>query len=146
MASSQQKFYQNNRDKVLAYKKEHYAKKSNKKEFEMFKNIQIKGKTKSESNKIIKTAIATQSIVIKYVAPDAEHKFEEHGIISRTSWTLQEWIDNKRSSIRIDQKRIMVECRENSTYYFKTEPHYREVLEITFEPWMLEQIMTTENE
>jgi len=146
MATPQQKFYKNNREKVLAYKKEHYAKKSNKMVIDLFKNIQLKGKTKSESRKMIKNAIEAGNIVIKYVPPDAQHAFEEYGIGSRTSWTPQEWIRNERSLIRIDQNTIVVEYRENATYDFREEPCDREVLEIIFEPWMLITPMTREDE
>jgi len=146
MLTSQQKFYHNNREKVLAYKKEHYAKKSNKKIFDLFKNIQLKGKTKSESRKIIKTAIDAGAIVIQYTPPDAQQAFDECAIISRTCWTSKEWIDCQRSPIRTDQNTIVVEYRENARYDFREEPCDREVLEITFEPWMLYKIMSYEDE
>ena len=146
MSTSQQRFYHNNREKVLAYKKEHYAKKSNKKVFDLFKQIQLKGKTKSESRRIIKNAIDAAAIVINYTPPDAQQAFDECAIISRTSWTPNEWIDNERSPIRIDQKIIMVDYRENASYHFREEPHDREVLEIVFEPWMLFKIMSYEDE
>lgn len=115
MATPQARFYQNNREKVLAYKKEHYAKKSNKYAIDLFKQIQLKGKTKSESRRIIKTAINAGEIVIKYMTPD-----------SLTTLTPQQWIDNQRLTVRTDQKIITVDYRENEN-----------ILEITFEPWIL---------
>ena len=146
MSTPQQRFYQKNSEKVRAYKKEHYAKKSNKKIFDLFKNIQLKEKTKSESRRIIKNAIATNALAIYYKAPDAQHLFDEFGVQSRINWTPQEWIDNERSPIRIDQKTIIVEYKENATYYFRTNPcpSDRQVLEITFEPWMLVAPMMSE--
>jgi len=115
MATPQQRFYQNNREKVLAYKKQHYAKKTNKEAIDLFKSIQLKGKTKSESRKIIKTAIEAGEIVI--VAPNNE---------LQTYWTPQQWIDNKNAPIRTDQKIITLDYKKNEN-----------VLEITFEPWIL---------
>lgn len=126
MATSQQRFYHNNREKVLAYKKEHYAKKSNKKVFDLFKQIQLKGKTKSESRRIIKTAIDAGSILINYAIPDAQRLFNESERW-RTDWTPEQWIDGTRSSIRTDQKIITVDYKDD----------YREWLQIIFEPWML---------
>jgi hypothetical protein len=146
MATSQQRFYQNNREKVLANKKKYYAKKSNKDVNDLFKNVQLNGKTKRESNKIIKNAITAGALTIKYTAPDREREFDERGFIARTSWTPREWIDCKRSPIRIDQKLITVDYRENAPYHFREEPQDREVLEIIFEPWMLVKPMMAEDE
>jgi len=146
MATSQQRFYQNNKEKVLAYKKEHYAKKSNKASNDLFRNIQLKGKTKGESRKMIKNAIEAGAIMIKYVAPDAQEYWEHGGFRITTCWSPQRWIENKRSPIRIDQKIILVEYRENAKYCFREEPCDREVLEIIFEPWMLYEIMSAETE
>lgn len=145
MATSQQRFYHNNREKVLAYKKEHYAKKSNKKVFDLFKQIQLKGKTKSESRRIIKNAIDAAAIIIKYVAPDAQQAFDESGLRPNTHWTPKDWIICQRSPIRIDQKIIMVDYIENSPYHFREEPCDREILEIVFEPWMLVAPMMSED-
>lgn len=126
MATSQQRFYQNNKEKVLAYKKEHYAKKSNKASNDLFRNIQMKGKTKSESRKIIKEAIHVGSLLINYEPPDDQHLFDESERW-RTNWTPEQWIDATRASIRIDQKIITVEYKDD----------YREWIQIIFEPWML---------
>jgi hypothetical protein len=145
MATSQQRFYQNNREKVLANKKKYYAKKSNKDVNDLFKNVQLNGKTKRESNKIIKNAIASDAIIIKYTAPDAQHLFDEFGLRPNTHWTPKDWIICQRSPIRIDQKLITVDYRENSSYHFKSDPQDREVLEITFEPWMLVKPMMAED-
>lgn len=115
MSTPQQKFYQNNREKVLAYKKEHYAKKTNKHAIHLFKSVQLKGKTKSESRRIIKQAVDAGAITIKHLASN-----------SQTTWTPQQWIDNKCPPIREDQKYITVDYTENES-----------VLEIILEPWML---------
>jgi hypothetical protein len=132
MATPQQKFYQNNREKVLAYKKEHYAKKSNKKVFDLFKQIQLKGKTKSESRRIIKTAIDAGRIAIKCITPYAQHRFDECGIWERICWTPESWIDNKHPPIRTDQNTIVVE-------YIELETLEQNIL-IILEPWMLEDL------
>jgi hypothetical protein len=153
MATPQQIYYQNNREAVLKYKKAFYAKKSKKQEIALLKNIQLKGKTKSQSNKIIKTAIYTSNLVINYRAPDIPTDPEEyfdfcaaHGKAPRTSFTPRDWIENKRSLIRIDQITIVVDYRENVLYSFSEEPQERKVLEITFEPWMLERVMSYQDD
>ena len=61
--SAATKFYNSHKEQVLAYKKEWYAKKTYLNSF--FKNIQIKGFSKSESNKILKTAIKCQNLKVK---------------------------------------------------------------------------------
>lgn len=145
MSTPQQRFYQNNKEKVLAYKKQHYAKKTNKHAIDLFKNVQLKGKTKSESRRIIKQAVDTGGVIIKYVAPDAQQSFNECGLYPNTYWTPKDWIICKRSPIRIDQKIITVDFIENSQYHFKSDPENKEVLEIIFEPWMLVTPMMSED-
>jgi len=146
MATPQQIYYQNHRDAVREYKKAHYAKKSHRQEISLFKTIQLKGKTKGESRKIIKNAIEAGTIAIKYIPPDAQKRFDDWGIPSQTTWTPLVWVENKRSPIRTDQKTIVVNYRENIPYSFREKPQDREVLEITFEPWMLEHVMSYEDE
>lgn len=153
MTTPQQIYYQNHREEVLKYKKAFYAKKSHKQELALFKNIQLKGKTKSQSNRIIRNAIYVNRLVINYRAPDIPTDPEEyydfcvaHGKAPHTLFTPREWIDNKRSLIRMDQMIIVVDYRENVPCHFREEPQDREVLEITFEPWILERVMSYQDD
>lgn len=135
MATSQQRFYQNNREKVLANKKKYYAKKSNKDVNDLFKNVQLNGKTKRESNKIIKNAITSGAIGIKCITPESQRKFDECGIWERICWGPESWIANGHPSIRTDRGIIVVDYVEHLLH-----------LEIIFEPWMLVKPMMAEDE
>lgn len=60
----QAKYYKNNKDKVLSYKKEFYRKKVEK--YEPFKNIQINSFSKSQSNKLIRFSIDNNLLLLCY--------------------------------------------------------------------------------
>jgi len=131
MATPQQIYYQNHRDAVREYKKAHYAKKTHRKEIALFKNIQLKGKTKGESRKIIKNAIQAGTLAIKCITPEAQRIFEEQGHWSKVYWCLESWIDNKHPPIRTDQGIIMVD-------YVDYQDHFTIILE----PWILVEPIT----
>lgn len=56
------KYYYNHKDQVLQYKKEYYSNKTYK--YSFFKNIVIKGFSKRDSKKLIKTEIDNNNIEI----------------------------------------------------------------------------------
>jgi hypothetical protein len=62
MSTAAVKYYYSHKDKVLAYKKDFYAKKMAK--YSYFKNIKIKNISKRQSNEIIKTAIDLNILTI----------------------------------------------------------------------------------
>lgn len=116
MATPQQIYYQNHRDAVREYKKAHYAKKAHKEEISLFKNVQLKGITKSESRKFIKMAILADALNIRCVGVHNKH----------TMFTLETWIDDKYPPIRTDQGIIVVDYVDYPTRST-----------IILEPWML---------
>lgn len=67
------KFYNENTDKILAYKKAWYAAKT--KKYHLFSNIKIKGFPKQKSNGIIKKAIDNNILHIILFAGDECKKF-----------------------------------------------------------------------
>jgi len=121
MATPQQIYYQNHRDAVREYKKAHYAKKSHRQEISLFKTIQLKGKTKGESRKIIKNAIQAEGFHIRCVGVHDRH----------TMFVLGTWIEDKYPPIRTDQGIIMVDWAVYETH-----------ITIILEPWMLIEPIT----
>jgi len=121
MATPQQIYYQNHRDAVREYKKAYYAFKTCKEEIALFKNVQLKGKTKGESRKIIKIAIQSEALVIRCADRHPRH----------TCFVLGTWIEDKHPPIRTDQGIIMVD-------YVDYQDHFTIILE----PWMLVEPIT----
>jgi hypothetical protein len=116
------KFYNENRDKILAYKKEFYANKSGKKTFDYLRNVQIIGMTKHESNKKIKDAYRKGRLGFQYVPLHGQ--FE----LSRSP---TQWIADCRT-LRTDVNGIQI-TTEDVTVQGDTW------LILVFHPWMFQE-------
>lgn len=128
MATPQQKFYHNNREKVLAYKKEHYAKKSNKKVFEFFTNVKFINMTKRDTKNKIKTHIG--NIRIHYHPPDTYEYEQFFNKNPQFYWTIDEWL---QEDFPIRKNASCIEVRAE---HYSNNP----TLTIYLQPWMLERV------
>jgi hypothetical protein len=119
------KFYNENREKILAYKKEFYANKSGKKTFDYLRNVQIVGMTKHESNKKIKDAYRKCRLGFQYVPPPIEPGGKE---LSRNP---TQWIADCKT-LRTDVNGIQI-TTEDVTMQGDTW------LILVFHPWMFQE-------
>jgi hypothetical protein len=122
---SHMKFYNENRDKILAYKKEFYAKKSGKKVFDYLRNVQIIGMKKLESNKKIKDAYRKGRLGFQYVPPTTEPGGKE---LSRnpTQWIADcKTLRNDVNGIQITTEDVSM---QGDTW-----------LILVFHPWMFQE-------
>lgn len=122
---SHMKFYNENRDKILAYKKEFYAKKSGKKVFDYLRNVQIIGMRKLESNKKIKDAYKKGRLGFQYVPPTTEPGGKE------LSCNPTQWIADCKT-LRNDVNGIQITTEDVSMQGDTW-------LILVFHPWMFQE-------
>lgn len=79
----QQKYYKKNIDSVLAYKKDFYAKKNKSELINKFRNLKIVGKTKIQSNQIIKFAIKNNLIKITTCSEKDKNVYDAVEFVSK---------------------------------------------------------------
>jgi hypothetical protein len=109
----QKKFYQNHRDKVLAYKKEYYYNKI--KKYEPFKKLYIYGIKKNFSNLLIKKAIDNDKLLIFHNRDGLFDikEFPNFFTILIPSYCLAEFINYDASEeIKIDNTFTLDMCNE----------------------------------
>ena len=128
--SSQSKFYQTNKDKVLAYKKQYYQKKN--KAYIALKKLHIQNISKRESDKIIKTAIDNNNINIRvlgdyYELDEFIDNYNIHknllvtGIVSNRILDLDANLDSYTHSITTDFLKvddIITHIKDTQKYSF----------------------------
>lgn len=107
----QKKFYQNNREKVLAYKKDFYAEKT--KKYAPFKKLYIYGVKKNFSNLLIKRAIDNNKLLIYDDCIFDIKEFTEQYTILIPSYCLAKFINYDASEeINIDNTFTLDMCNE----------------------------------